>query len=93
MVPGAKVSEAHAETDKYLKFLGTRNATVQVVPFSGDVAQTEIDDYTSRIQVTVSIPARSNVLILSRFFGERLITSNTTLTFESYSGFYDGSSN
>lgn len=93
MVPGAKVAEAHAETDKYLKFLGTRNAVVGVTPFSGTEAQTEINDYTSRIQVTVTIPCRSNVLLLSRFFGDRMITSNTTLTFESYSGFYDGVAN
>ena len=93
MVPGAKISEAHAEADKYLRFLGTRNAVVGVTPFSNDEAQTEINDYTSRIQVTVQIPCRSNVLLLSRFFGDRTITSNTTLTFESYSGFYDGQSN
>ncbi len=93
MVPGAKVAEAHAETSKYLKFLGTRNATVTVTPFQGETPQTEINDYTSRVHVAVSIPCRSNTLLLSRFFGDRNITSDTTLTFESYSGFYDGQAN
>lgn len=94
MVPGAKIAEAHQETDKYLRYLGTRDALVNVTPYdANDNPQAEIDDYTNKIAVTVAIPAASNVLLLSRFFGDRIITSNTTLTYESYSGFYDGYSN
>ncbi|MGI9517021.1 MAG: TadE/TadG family type IV pilus assembly protein [Pirellulaceae bacterium] len=93
MVPGATIAEGEAEVDKYLNYLGSRDLVVNITPYEGDVAKTEINDFTSRIEVYVEIPIRSNVLILSRFFGDRDITSTTSLTFESYSGFYDGSSN
>lgn len=93
MVPGAKKHEAVAEAEKYLNYLGSRNKTIHVEPTDaqGNV-QDEINDFTSRIHVCITIPIRSNVLLLSRFFGARDIESNTTLTYESYSGFYDGSS-
>ncbi len=93
MVPGATIQEGEIEVDKYLNHIGSRNRTIEITPFERDEAKTEITDFTSRIEVHVEIPIRSNVLILSRFFGERTITSTTSLTFESYSGFYDGSSN
>ena len=93
MVPGATIAEGEAEVDKYLNYLGSRNKEVTITPYEGDTAKTAIDDFTSRIEVHIEIPIRSNVLILSRFFGDRTITSTTSLTFESYSGFYDGSSN
>lgn len=93
MVPGSKISEAEAEADKYLNYLGGRSKTLTVQAFdqNGDV-QTEINDFTSRVQVDIEVPIRSSVMLLSRFFGNRTITSSTSLTFESYSGFYDGSS-
>ncbi len=92
IVPGSKVAEATSEAQKYLRYMGTRSATVTVQPYKGEVAQTEIDDYTSRVEVDVSIPIASNALILSRFFGHTTIkSSHTSLSFESYSGFYDGS--
>lgn len=91
IVPGAKVEEAEFEAQKYLRYMGTRNASVFVRPFKGDDPQTEIDDYTTRVEVDVTIPIASNALILSRFFGHTTIkSSHTSLSFESYTGFYDG---
>jgi hypothetical protein len=93
IVPGAKIAEAYDEASKYLRYMGTREATISVTPYRGDTVQSEIDDFTSRIEVDVSIPVRSNALILSRFFGQTTIkSSHTALSFESYSGYYDGSS-
>lgn len=91
IVPGAKINEAIAEADKYLNYLGSRSKTVTVTALdSNDVVQSEIDDFTSTVKVEVNIPIRSNVLLLSRFFGDREIYSATELTFESYNGFYNG---
>ncbi len=93
MVPGSTIAEAHAEANKYLTYLGTRSVTVNVYPYNAqDQVQNEIDDYTARVEVNISIPFASNALVLGRFLGDRTITSSTTLTFESYSGFYDGTS-
>lgn len=90
MVPGAKIAEAEAEANKYMRYLGAREATIAVTAFSGSDTQDEIDDFTSRVRVNVSIPVQSNVLILSRFFGNQSVDSTTSLGFESYSGYYDG---
>ena len=61
-----------SEAEKYLNYLGGRNKTVTVTPFDIDgVVQTEIDDFTARVCVDVEIPIRSNVLLLSQFFGDR----------------------
>lgn len=93
MVPGATIAEAEAEAEKYLNYLGgrTKTLTVNVFDANGDL-QDEINDFSSLVQVQVQIPIRSNVMLLSRFFGNRNINSSCSLTFESYSGFYDGSS-
>jgi Flp pilus assembly protein TadG len=91
IVPGAKLDEAVSEAQKYLRYMGTRSANISVQAFRGDDVQTEIDDFTSRVEVDVSIPVASNSLILSRFFGHTTIkSSHTSLSFESYSGYYDG---
>ncbi len=90
MVPGADTDEAVVEAGKYLNFLGTRNVSVTVTPFESGVATNDIDDYTTEVQVQVSIPIQSNSLILSQFFGNGTIESSTTLAFEGYTGFYDG---
>ena len=88
MVPGAKIEEAKFEAGKYLNYLGSRDKEILVQPIdSNGIVQNEIDDLTSRIHVCIRIPVRSNVLLLSRFFGDIVIESNTTLAFESYSGF------
>ena len=90
MVPGADLEEGVAEAGKYLNFLGTRNVTVTVTPFEDGVAQSDIDDYTTEVQVEIGIPIRGNSVILSQFFGNGTIESSTTLAFEGYTGFYDG---
>jgi len=94
IVPGSTIAEAEAEASKYLNYLGSRNMRIWVRPRDAENAlQDEIDDYTSKVMVRIRIPVKSNTLLLSRFFGDQIIESQTTLTFESYSGFYDGSSN
>lgn len=94
MVPGSVVEEADTEARKYLNYLGSRELTITIIPRDiDDNIQNEISDFTSTVEVLIQIPVASNVLLLSRFFGDQIIESRTTLTFESYSGFYDGSSN
>ncbi len=89
MVPGATIQEGEAEAQKYLNFLGTRRATITVTPYENGVPKATLDDFTTHVQVTVSIPVRGNALILARFFGGT-IDASTTLKFEGYTGFYDG---
>ena len=92
IVPGATVAEAEDEAREYLRYMGTRNVTVSVQVYKGSEEQSEIDDFTTRIRIVVNVPVQSNALILSRFFGNQVLSSTTSLGFESYSGFYDGNS-
>lgn len=93
MVPGARIAEAEEVANRYLGYLGNGDVNIAVTVFAADgTTQDEINDFSSRVRVTVDIPAASNSMLLSQFFGDKTIHSSCTLTFESYSGFYDGSS-
>lgn len=92
IVPGATIAEGQAEAQRVLGGFAGRSATINVNPIdiNGNI-QTEIDDFTARVEVTVLVPVADNLPMLSQFIGsDRIINSTTSLTFESYSGFYDG---
>ena len=92
MVPGATKAEAVEMASRFMNFLGPLTPNVQCNAFdSSGSAQSEINDFTSQVQVTVQIPIEES-FTLSTFFGGQTLRAQTTLTFESYSGFYDGSS-
>ena len=93
MVPGSTVAEAEARALQFMSFMGPLEPVIQCNPSdSSGTAQDEINDFTSQVQVTVAVPIDESFL-LGIFFSGKTLRSQTTLTFESYSGFYDGSSN
>ena len=92
IVPGSTIEEGQNEARRVLGGFAARNSTIDVNPIdiNGNV-QTEIDDFTARVEVNVQVPLTGNLPMLSQFIGsDRIISSTTSLTFESYSGFYDG---
>lgn len=93
MVPGATKDEGVAEANRLLALLGTQNATVIVDAYGADGLQPEINDFTRRVTVSIEIPVADNALIIPKYATNRNISTSSTLTFESYEGYYDGSSN
>ena len=93
MVPGAKKQEAIDEANRLLALLGTRGAIVNVQPFDSAGEQEEISDKTRRVVVDIVIPISQNSLFVARYTGGRYIATTSSLTFESYDGYYDGTSN
>ena len=92
MVPGSTKAEAAERGAQFMTFLGPLEPTVVCDAFDSDGnSQNEINDFTSRVQVTVQVPVEES-FFLSMFFGGKTLSAETNLTFESYSGFYDGSS-
>lgn len=92
IVPGATIEEGQAEANRILGGFAGQNAKIEIDPIdiNGNI-QSEIDDFTARVEVTVLVPVKDNLPMLSQFIGgDRVISSTTSLTFESYSGFYDG---
>lgn len=92
MVPGAIKAEGVAEANRLLAVMGTQNANVVVEAYDADGLQSEISDFTRRVTVRIDIPIADNGLMASMYAGDRMISSTATLTFESYEGYYDGSS-
>ena len=92
MVPGATKAEGEAEANRLLAVLGTQNASVVVEAYDADGLQSEISDSTRRVTVRIEIPISDNGLTTPMYVADRVISSTATLTFESYEGYYDGSS-
>ncbi len=93
IVAGAKKSDAVERAHEILSILGTREADVSVTAtdINGKV-QSEIDDETGGVSVMVKIPMSKNCSFLARFTNDIVLTKETTLTTERYSGYYDSSS-
>jgi len=91
MVQGAVKQEAIDEANRILGVLGVSSISVTVTPSMNGTDQSEIDDDTTQITVDISIPMSSNTFFVPRFLGDFNIESTTTLAFESYNGYYDGS--
>jgi Flp pilus assembly protein TadG len=92
MVAGAKKQEGIDEANRLLALLGTRGATVEVHAFDKTEEQAEITDKTRRVVVDITIPISRNSLLAPMYTGDRQITTTSSLTFESYDGYYDGTS-
>ena len=91
MVAGARKSEAEAEANRILGYLGTRDAEVTVTPEDPTgAAQSGIDANTAKVTVRIRIPMDKNVIYLNRFTKDVTIEKVTTLTTERYSGYFDG---
>ncbi len=92
MVPGSTIEEAEAIVAQKLGLLRTvvDNVTVTVRNKTGP--QTQIDDFTTSITVKVDINLYENTFMISPYFAGKKFSSETTMAFESYDGFYDGSS-
>ena len=93
MVPGAKIEEATFVARQKLNGLAAFGPDVISVSVVGkDGPQTEINDNTTSVTVEIDIPISDTTFLLGLFYANNNIRSRTTLTFESYDGFYDGSS-
>ncbi len=92
MVAGAKKQEGIEEANRLLALIGTRGATVAVHAFDTAGEQAEISDKTRRVVVDITIPISRNALLAPMYTGDRQITTTSSLTFESYDGYYDGTS-
>lgn len=75
MVPGATVAEATTEAQRILRIVGTRGATVNVMPAT---LGPDVDEIT----VTVNVPMNQNGWITPRFTRATTIQATSTLRTE-----------
>jgi Flp pilus assembly protein TadG len=91
IVPGATVAEATAQAQQILGSLGVSSITVTVTPYSGNTAQTQINDNTTEVRVNVSVPFSANSLLVPRYFSSSTTVNSTTRLYtERYDGDYSG---
>jgi Flp pilus assembly protein TadG len=93
MVPGATKDEATAKASQILNLLAARGAVIEIDAFDKDGnSQSDIADNTATVSVSITIPVSQNSFVLSVFTHNMSITSECSMRFESYDGYYDGSS-
>jgi len=91
MVPGATLKEGRDLAESRIGALTRKGQAFARAFDKSGASQTEINDLTARVVVVVRIPLRHNVPMISQFLSKNhRVYSRTTMTFESYSGFYDG---
>ena len=90
MVQGAVSQEGIDEANRILGSLGVSSVDVTVTPSVEGTTQSEINDDTTQVRVDISIPMNENAFFVPKFLEGFDIESTTTLTFESYNGYYDG---
>ena len=83
IVIGASVSEGTAVAQESLAIFGIQNATVTIESEADGITQTEIDDTTDSVSVTVSVPLEDNVLI-KRFFSGTVIERTAVMRTERF---------
>ena len=89
MVPGATTSEGVAKGNESLAAIGTRGATVAVLPYANSTLQSEIDADTTAVSVVIRIPIARNALFGPLFLTSGNITRTVTLATERYRGYFD----
>ena len=90
--PGATKAEAIAEANAIMGRIGASGVTIEIeAKDKNGAAQSEIDDSTSRIKVYVEVPLDQNSFALAHFTGDKTLSATSTMRFESYDGYYDGS--
>ena len=72
MVPGATIADAQAEANRLLAVLGVQNYTLTVDP-------DPITAMTSRVTVSISIPARDNGWLVAMFCKDLTLKAGSTL--------------
>jgi Flp pilus assembly protein TadG len=75
MVPGASAAEAVAEAERIMAAVGTRGATIAVIPPT-------LGPETTQVTVQVTVPLDRNALLTPRFTSGRLIETSSTLRTE-----------
>lgn len=91
MVQGSIKQEAVDEANRILGSLGVNGINVKVTPYSHGNNQPEISDDTTELTVEINIPMSANTYLIPWFLVDFDIESTTTLAFETYGGYYDGS--
>ncbi len=91
IVPGATKAEATTKAQQILGSLGVSSLTVTVTALNGTTTQAQVDDTTTEVRVTVSVPFSANSLAVPKYFsGSTNVTATTTLYTERYDGTYSG---
>ena len=75
IIPGATVAQAEATANRILSAVGTRGATITVDP-------PNLGPDTTSVTVEVQVPMRPNAIIVSRFTGDTVLRSESTLRTE-----------
>ena len=78
------MAQAIAEANRILGFMNTQGATVIVNEESG-----ELDDDSSEISITITVPLNQNSFLVPQFTGDIEFSSTATMRTERYDGFYD----
>ena len=79
IVPGATAAEAIAQANSLLNIVGTRGATVDILPPT-------ITPATDEVTVTIDVPMNQNGWIFPRFTSTTVMTSSSTLKTERANG-------
>lgn len=77
IVPGGTAADAQAEAERLIALLAIKNATVTVSP-------TTIDDATTTVTVTASVPIEDNLWTTALLFGGKTMTKSCQLEREEY---------
>jgi Flp pilus assembly protein TadG len=76
-VPGAHPSEAHEVIDSILSGVGVDDYQTQIVPSA-------INEATSQVTVSISVPLSANMSLATPFFKNVTLNSSATLKTERY---------
>ncbi len=92
MVAGSTKAEAVSKAGEYLDLLGTQGYAVTVTPYNGTTVQSEINDDTDEVHVSITVDMSANTFVLSCFTNGITLRKTATILTERYKGFYDGTS-
>ncbi|HEY6564702.1 MAG TPA: TadE/TadG family type IV pilus assembly protein, partial [Pirellulaceae bacterium] len=91
VVPGATIAEAQSKATSLLNTLRVTASSIQVQAYEGTSSQTAINEDTTEVRVTVTIPVSNISLFTPRWvMGNRTIVKRSRLFTERYDGYYDG---
>ena len=79
IVPGATRADVEAKANELLAIVGTRNASVEVLPANLGAAADEIT-------VRITVPTADNGWVVPKFTGNTILSSTATLRTERYRG-------
>ncbi|MEM7782774.1 MAG: TadE/TadG family type IV pilus assembly protein [Planctomycetota bacterium] len=83
MVPGATAEECEEIANGILSFMSVRSATVTINDGN------EINDSTNLVEVRIDVPLNQNLIFLSNFAGDAVVSSTVEMKSERYSGFFE----